>query len=147
MCTRKLQINITVCAHQLQLNKLIHRSSFKLICMLISLKSFSSEGYHSRQKKILYFSRRNCRQYVEQMRIHSSKFSVNITYENWITVQIKYRYVILLRCHNQISITTQIPWPFPDIGPLPWPLPNSQTFPGFQKFQNSNHPQIENKFS
>ena len=27
---------------------------------------------------------------------------------------------ILLSCHNQISLTTQIPWPFPDFGPFPW---------------------------
>jgi len=39
---------------------------------------------------------------------------VNITYEKRITVRIKYRPVISLSCHNQISRTTQIPglWDF-----------------------------------
>ena len=39
---------------------------------------------------------------------------VNITYEKWITISIKYRPVISLSCHNQISRTTQIPglWDF-----------------------------------
>jgi len=27
---------------------------------------------------------------------------------------------ILLNCHNQISLTTKIPWPFPNFGPFPW---------------------------
>jgi len=47
----------------------------------------------------------------------------------------------LLMCHNQISLTTQIPWSFPDIVPFPWPVQNSLTFPGFQKFQTSSNPE------
>jgi len=33
----------------------------------------------------------------------------------------KVQVVILLSCHNHISLTTQIPWPFPDFGSSPWP--------------------------
>ena len=64
------------------------------------------------------------RQYVEQTHNFRSKYSVNNTMEKWITVQIKYRQIILLSCHNKISLTTQIPWPFPDFGPFSWLSPN-----------------------
>jgi len=51
--------------------------------------------------------------------------------QKWVTVRIKYRYVqhhyryvILLSCHNQILLTTQIPLPFPKIfltfSRIPW---------------------------
>ena len=95
---------------------------------------------------------------VEQMHICKSKFSLNIAYEKWMTVRIKYRLVIrwsgtctctsqfmhsshVLAANNQISLTTQIPWPFPDIGTFlltfHWPKSNSLTFSGFRKFQKS----------
>jgi len=55
--------------------------------------------------------------------VHYNSVSVNIMYEKLITVRTKYRKVIwwsenslitsiLLSCHNQIFLTTQIPWHF-----------------------------------
>ena len=86
-------------------------------------------------KKIPDFSRRNCRQYVEQMQ---SKFSVNIRYEKWITVRIRYRelYDDLRTCTRTSQFTPQFgyqhfvqlpqydfinppPQLFPDLGPFP----------------------------
>ena len=43
------------------------------------------------RKLLKTHSRRNCRQYAQQMHIYKSKFCANITYEKRITVQIKYR--------------------------------------------------------
>ena len=49
---------------------------------------------------------------------------------------------ILLNCHNQISLTTYVPQPFPDYGPFSLTFHCDlsripQTFPGFQKFPKS----------
>jgi len=43
--------------------------------------------------------------------------------------------IILSRCHNQFSMTTQIPWPFPNFVPFPWLFVEFYDilFPGFQK--------------
>jgi len=42
--------------------------------------------------------------------------------------------LILLSCHNQISVTTQIPWPFPDFGPFPWLFTNLSRIPWISRF-------------
>ena len=48
-------------------------------------------------------------------------------------------YQHLLSCHNQISLTTQISWLFPDFGPFPWlfidhsRIPNISRFPEMSK--------------
>jgi len=45
---------------------------------------------------------------------------------------------ILLRCHNQVSQTTQIPWPFPDfVFSLTWA--EFPDIPGFQKSGNPDY--------
>ena len=62
---------------------------------------------------------------------------LNISCELWLHVFVT---SILPRCHNQISLTTQIPWPFPDFVPFPRPLQNSLTFPGCLKFRKSGNP-------
>jgi len=49
-------------------------------------------------------------------------------------VQISYS----VRCHNNISLTTQIPWPFPDFGLFPWPFTDLSRIPWhFQVSRNS----------
>jgi len=47
------------------------------------------------------------------------KFSVNIMYEKLITVRIKYRIVLLLSCHNQISRLHKFPDRSPTLGIFP----------------------------
>ena len=48
--------------------------------------------------------------------------------------------LVTLQFSAQISLTTWIPWPFPDFVPFPCPLQDFLTFPGFQKFQKNGNP-------
>ena len=47
-----------------------------------------------------------------------------------------------LAANNQISLTTQIPWPWAFPPTFHGPYPYSLTFPGYQKFQKSGNPVI-----
>jgi len=124
-----------------------------------SPKIYLLQGYHSPDRKNPQLFQATLQAAICQTNAH---LLIQILREQhvqkMITVRTKCRWVILLSCHNQISLTTPIPWPFPwlfpdfgplpNFGPFPWPQPNSLTFPGFRKFQKVVTPvpiRVENR--